>query len=197
VNIDDAFTRGQFASKTWLLDQLAKLDMDLGNVWIVCGWIGTLAYMLNRSHHGFRYDVIRSFDIDPYCAAIAETFNRTELIQNWRFKATTADAYMLSYDDHHIYTIKANGSEERLIETAHTIINTSCEHLERFDDWYANIPHGKLLVLQCSDHSDYEGHVNNMNTLDELIMRSPMTKLLFSGSLLCDLYTRHMIIGIR
>ena len=194
-SILDAFSRGQIDSKMWLINTLIRLDMDLGRIWIMCGWIGSLAYLMFKKKTYLNFDSIRSFDIDPICTDLADMLNKQEVKQDWLFKASTADVMQLQYDDHFWYTKKSDGSLERDFGSADTIINTSCEHLVDFDSWYANIPQGKLLVLQCSSHDSYEGHVNNMDSVYELASRASMKRVLYKGTLDCGTYQRHMFIG--
>ena len=55
----DCMSRGQLRSKKWLVEQLAKLDRDLGTVFLCCGWYATLATMLFESN--IKLDKIRMF----------------------------------------------------------------------------------------------------------------------------------------
>ena len=156
----DAWTNGQISSKHWLLSTLAGLDMDLGDVWILCGWVGSLAMMMNHRRPGLRHGRIRSFDVDQRCAALAESLNRPTVRDGWRFKATTMDINEISYVDFQYATERYDGSEVKLIETADTIINTSCDHMGDDSTWWDNIPAGKLVILQNNDFVDVNEHDN-------------------------------------
>ena len=68
----DCFRRGQLQSKLWLVNELKKLKLYLGTVYLCAGWYATLATMLFESK--IKLDKIRSFDIDPSCVDIAEVF---------------------------------------------------------------------------------------------------------------------------
>jgi len=197
ASILDAFSRGQIDSKIWLINTLMRLDQNLGRIWIMCGWIGSLAYLMFRKKTYLNFTSIRSFDIDPICADLADILNRQEVKQDWAFKASTADVMDLNYDDHFWYTKKSDGSMEREFGSADTIINTSCEHLQDFDSWFARIPDNKLVILQCSNHESYDGHVNSMATIYDLSYRAKFKRLFFKGSLDCGEYQRHMLIGIK
>jgi hypothetical protein len=78
-----------------------------------------------------------------------------------------------------------------------TIINTSCEHIENFADWYNLIPNGKLLVLQANDFSEVEEHLNCYENLSAFSDATPMTKILYQGTLELEKYKRFMRIGIK
>ena len=48
----DCISRGQVQSKTWLIEELQKINpkiYDLGTVFLCAGWYGTLATMLFES----------------------------------------------------------------------------------------------------------------------------------------------------
>jgi hypothetical protein len=46
INLQDLFSKGQMQSKRWLVDELSKLDLDLGLTFICAGWYGSLATFL-------------------------------------------------------------------------------------------------------------------------------------------------------
>ena len=191
----DAFSYGQLNSKLWLISQLENIDMNLGKIWIMCGWIGTLAYLMIRTDNNLKFDHIRSFDIDPYCQTLADTLNRPDVMDGWKFKASTIDVNHLSYDNFFWNTTKFNGEVERMFDSADTVINTSCEHLADFEGWFSKIPDGKLVVLQCNNSPELDGHVNNMDSLYELANRARCKRVYFKGTLDCEVYERYMLIG--
>jgi hypothetical protein len=195
VKWTDAFSNGQLNSKLWLISQLEDIDVNLGKIWIMCGWIGTLAYLMIGTDNRLKFDSIRSFDIDPFCQPLSDTLNRSAVMDGWKFKASTMDVNHLSYDNFFWNTTKFNGEVERMFDSADTVINTSCEHLSDFEGWFGKIPDGKLVVLQCNNSPDLDGHVNNMNSLYELANRARCKRVYFKGTLDCDVYERYMLIG--
>lgn len=188
----DAFSLGQLKSKLWLIDHLPD---NLGLVFICAGWYGTLAsLMFNRARN--KFDKIRSFDIDPTCAPIADNFNRSYVIDGWQFKASTMDILNMSYPTSYT-TYRANNTSVDLIETPDTIINTSCEHIHNFSAWYNKIPQGKVVILQSNDFIDVDEHVNCYQNVDHFDNSITMSKTLFVGELPLQKYTRFMKIGIK
>ena len=143
---DDCFSRGQLKSKLWIIKELSELKVDLGTVFLCAGWYATLATMLFES--GIKVDKIRSFDIDESCVDIAETFNKPWVKDNWKFKSSTKDIMDINYEFERYEVIRADGTTCPLDDTPDTIINTSCEHIENFAEWYDKIPAGKLVILQ-------------------------------------------------
>lgn len=196
IKIDnDCLSRGQLQSKLWLISELKKLDVDLGTAFLCAGWYGALATMLFESK--IPVTKIRSFDIDPSCVDIAEIFNKPWVLNNWQFKATTADIMDIDYTYYSYKTIRSNGSECDMYDRPNTIINTSCEHIENFKEWYDKIPNGVLVILQGNDYYEVPEHVNCSNDLKEFSEKSPMTTVLFEGELQLPKYVRFMKIGYR
>jgi hypothetical protein len=191
----DCFSRGQLQSKIWLINELKKLNLNLGTVFLCAGWYATLAVMLFESE--MKITKIRSFDKDPLCWKIAETFNKTWVKNDWEFKASTVDILNINYQQH-VYDV--NRFDEticKLTDSPDTIINTSCEHIEDFKSWYKKIPLDKLIVLQSNDYCEIKEHVNTYNTLEEFSESAPMNKTLFEGQLYLPKYTRFMKIGVK
>lgn len=202
---DDCFSRGQLESKLWLIRELKKLNVDLGTVFLSAGWYGTLATMIFESE--IKVDKIRSFDKDPSCWKIAETFNKPWLEDNWRFKASTVDIMEFNWTDvpapsdgtigNFYYNTNTGSKIIQMKDNPNTIINTSCEHIDNFKEWYNLIPSGKLIILQSNDYFEITEHVNCSASLAEFSMSCPMENTLFEGELFLPKYTRFMKIGYK
>lgn len=195
LELTEALSAGQVESKRWLIEELEKLDRPLGTVFVLGGWWGLLPAMLFESR--LRADRIRSFDIDAACAPVADTINRRYVMDGWKFKASTQDMLKMRYDRHTYPTKRADGSEVSLNEIPDTIINTSCEHVSGFVDWWKLIPKGKLVVLQSNNFHEPAEHVNCSATLEEFAASAPMSETLFRGELDLPDYKRFMLVGIR
>lgn len=190
---DDCFARGQLQSKAWLVKELKELDPNLGTVFLCAGWYATLSTMLFEND--FEIDKVRSFDIDPSCASIAEIFNKPWTMKDWQFKASTADIKDINYSGYTYKTLKSDASESELYDEPDTIINTSCEHIDNFSEWYDKIPEGKLVILQSNNYFEVEEHVNCSNDIEEFKAQAPCKEYLFTGTLDLGIYKRFMIIG--
>lgn len=189
-----ALNHNQTASKTWLMDALhGATGGRVGTVCIVGGWYGVLGAMLL---HDRRFDVekVLNVDIDPSCAPVAESLNRTHM-EDGKFRCLTADMYELDYRGTDWQGQGEDGG--RRSAGPDLIINTACEHLARFDEWYGRIPEGMLLALQSNDFFDYRDHVNCVPTLAAFKDQAPMAEVLFEGELKLRKYTRFMLIGRR
>jgi hypothetical protein len=193
----DCFSRGQLQSKLWLVEELKQLNVDLGTVFLCAGWYATLATMLFEKE--FKINKIRSFDIDPSCVDIAETFNKPWFMDQWRFKSITQNIMDIDYSEHTWQSwSNANNRMSYLItDIPDTIINTSCEHLSDFKGWYNKIPLGKLVIIQANDYHEIEEHINTYNTIGEFSASAPMTTTLYEGELELLKYKRFMKIGYK
>ena len=191
----DCFSRGQLKSKKWLVDKLQQCNLDLGTVFLCAGWYATLVPMIQEAN--LKFNKIRSFDLDKNVWTIAEIFNRPLVTDDWRFKAQTLDIHEIEYNDFHYSTIKSDGSIEQCKDSANTIINTSCEHIENFGEWYDKIPKGKLICLQSNNYVAIDEHVNCVSSLEEFAKQTPMSELLFEGELDLGKYKRFMRIGYK
>ena len=191
----DCFSRGQILSKTWLTNTLKELDLDLGIVYLCAGWYATVIPMFVENK--IKFTAIRSFDIDPTVWSIAEIFNKSSLLDGWKFKAQTKDIMDIDYRSHIYNTIKSNGNIEQLKDSPNTIINTSCEHVSNFTDWYNKIPSDKLVILQTNNYFEIDDHVNCSVDLDDFSRQTPMNRVLYEGELPLEKYTRFMKIGYK
>lgn len=194
-NARDAFSKGQIDSKVWLIDTLLSMGIPLGKVWILCGWIGTLGYLMLTKRVELGITSIKSFDSNPFCHELADTLNRPSVIDGWKFKASLLDVNSLGYDEFVFETVKYDGSVEKVQDTPDTLINTSCDHMGQSNAWFENIPSGKLVVLQNNDWFDNEQHDNSVPNIGDFKKMYPMSELLFEGVLECEMYNRFMLIG--
>jgi hypothetical protein len=191
----DCFSRGQLQSKIWLIDELKKLNLDLGTVFLCAGWYGILATMLFESK--LKVDKIRSFDIDSSTVDIAETFNKPWVIDEWKFKAVHLDINDIDYNSCKFNVLRKNKTICELIESPDTIINTSCEHINNFNSWYSKLPKNKLIILQANNFTELEEHVNTYKNIEDFDKATPMNEIMLCDSLQLEKYTRFMKIGYK
>jgi len=200
--LGDALSQGQIKSKQWLLNKIKGID--LGTVFICAGWYGILATMMFENENVY-VDKIRSFDIDDSCWKIAEDFNKPWVDNKWQFKATTLDIYSFNWSDssapsdgtigNFYYDTIAQNKTIQMRDNPDTFINTSCEHIENFEDWFNLIPAGKLVVLQTNNYFELPEHVNCVKDINEFKQQAPLSNIIYEGCLELEKYTRYMLIG--
>ena len=187
------------------MNELQKTKVDLGTVFLCAGWYATLSVMLFES--SIKVDKIRSFDIDPKCAKIAEVFNKPWFEDNWRFKASNVDIMDFDWSEvpapsdgtigNFYYMTDSNSKQVQMRDNPDTIINTSCEHIPNFTEWYNKIPVGKLVVLQSNNYFEVDEHVNCSVDLEDFSRQTSMSSTLYEGELQLEKYTRFMKIGYK
>ena len=196
ANFSAALSWGQLKSKRWLFSELEKINPVLGTVYLCAGWYGTLAAMLFNS----KLDIqkIRSFDIDESCMPIADAVNKSQMIDEWKFKSITQDILDINYEKHTwaVWSVKNDRMSTPISDIPNTIINTSCEHIFDFDEWFDKIPKGKLVILQSNNYFELPEHVNCVKNLDKFKEKCPMETILYEGVLELEKYNRFMVIGI-
>ena len=187
----DAWSIGQTRSKLWLCEELEKLQpKHFGNatIWILGAWYATTAFFL-FCRNRLQIEHIRSFDLDPLNAEVAESLNKAWVQDNSRFKAFVANIEELNYQSSELYQSTC----------PNIVVNTACEHMAS-KQWFNIIPHGRVMVLQ-STHLEHHDHVSRVTSAEELKEQLPLTKLLYSGTLTIEephrTYQRFMTIGIK
>ncbi len=171
----DCLSKGQLYSKLWVIKELKKLNLNLGNIHLYCGWYGIIADMLISN---IELNKIRSFDIDPECEKIADDINIQHVINKWKFKAYTKDI-------NNFKKVKAD-----------TIINLSCEHMKD-NNWFEKIQEDKYVILQNNNFIKIKDHINCVYGVGDMIIKYPLKQVYFAGELNLVDYKRFMIIGIK
>lgn len=173
--VRDCFSSGQIISKIWLTTMLNQQGLLMRKNVIICGgWFGTLSRLILEASYGSK---VTSLDIDPRCKVIAERFNR-QYKDIERFDAVEADMYSYDYTPFDV------------------IVNTSSEHIPSISNWIEQIPKGRSIVLQSNNAFDVPDHVNCVNSVQELVEKTGLTKVFFAEQLVFPMYTRYMVGGV-
>lgn len=190
VDLDiDAFASSQIQSKLWLVKTLEKtlqehepIEHDRGyKIWILAGWYGLVNFLL-QVRSNIRIDQVRSFDVDPSCAGIADRINSLWVWKNWQFKAEVYDINELNYNN-----------------PPDIVVNSSVEHMA-LDLWWGKIPTGTVVCLQASD-MDHDDHVNKFHSTHDMLVSYPLSDLYYEGVKRFEYddfsFHRFMIIGVK
>ncbi len=188
ARFEEALSKGQATSKVWALEQIKRLDLNLNSAIVLCGWYGLLPNLLLNA--GF--ESVVNIDIDFECEPLAKRLN-LEAYHSDKFQAVTRDIFDLDYQNFDISFHSGN----KQVQQFDLLINTSCEHISNFKQWYEMIPEGQLVLLQSNDFFACDEHVNCVNSTAEFRDQTPMQKRLFSGALPLEKYTRYMVIGYK
>mgnify|MGYP001324908671 CR=1 FL=1 len=186
-----AFSKGQLASKSWLLEKLHKINwrhQPNSDIVVILGsWIGAMVEPLHKT-----FDIERIYGIDTDAIAIekSEKLNQKFVQDKWKYKGVVHNVDLLECDNMQFET-----SGELINCKPNWIINTSCEHIKDFDQWYSKIPAGKLVILQSNNYYSIEEHVNCVDDNLHFEQMAPLSEVYFAGDLPLEKYTRYMRIG--
>ena len=186
-----AFSKGQLASKSWLLEKLHKINwrhQPNSDIVVILGsWIGAMVEPLHKT-----FDIERIYGIDTDAIAIekSEKLNQKFVQDKWKYKGVIHDVDLLECDNMQFET-----SGELINCKPNWIINTSCEHMSTL--WYDTVDNDQLIIMQTNNSEEFDGHINPCYTLDEMQEKYPLSKTLFVGALETPAYTRYMQIGYK
>ena len=169
-SIINSLNDNQEQSKNWLIEKSGQfLSMLIEpKIVVLAGWYGNLANKLTQ----FSNHKITSIDIDEECKTIGK-----KLYDNVRFK-----------------TEDINNTD---VNNYNVVVCTSCEHIKDFNTIYDKITKGSLVILQSNNYKDVKEHVNCKDSLTDFISSIKVEKLLYSGEIHFEKFTRFMIIGIK
>jgi hypothetical protein len=183
-----AFSKGQLASKSWLLENLYwHREIENPTVAILGSWIGTLVEPLHKHLH---IDRIYGIDTDAEAIEKSEKLNQKFVQDEWKYKGVVHDVNMLDCSNMEFET----GGELIQIKPD-WIINTSCEHMNT--GWFDTVDKDQLIIMQTNDSPDFEGHINPVASLKDMESMYPLSNSLYSGQLKTPVYTRFMQIGYK
>lgn len=185
----DAFSKGQLASKSWLLEKLFKcVTYDKEYTVAVLGcWVGSIIQPLFNVANIKR---VYGLDINPAAIELAERFNQRYVQDSWKFKGVVADASTQCTSNMLFET-----SGELIQVTPSLVINTSCEHMDTH--WFDTADSEQLIAMQTNDSEGYAGHINTCKSIEEMFEKYPMRKRMYAGIMRTPAYTRFMQIGYK
>ena len=183
-----AFSKGQLASKSWLLEKLYyNTEKNNPTVAILGSWIGALVEPL---HKHFKIERIYGIDTDAEAIEKSEKLNRQFVQDSWKYKGVVHDVDLLDCGEMEFQT-----SGELINVKPNWIINTSCEHMSTL--WYDSVDRDQLIIMQTNDSEEFEGHINICKSVDDMMNKYPLSNTLYVGELITPAYTRYMQIGYK
>ena len=225
--IGDALSQGQIKSKQWLLKKLKGIDLgivficagwygtlatmmfedeniyvdkirsfdiddscwkiaeDLNEPWKADNWVFKATTL----------DIVSFFTNGYYSDKDTTVINKITNIDNtWSLEEKEKPDTNKTY---HYYTINVKGEPKLCQEVPDTIINTSCEHIEKFTEWFNAIPRDKLVVLQSNNYFEIDDLINCVKNITEFKQQAPLSNIIYEGELQFEKYTRFMLIGYK
>ena len=225
--IGDALSQGQIKSKQWLLSKIKGIDLgivficagwygtlatmmfedeniyvdkirsfdiddscwkiaeDLNEPWKADNWVFKATTL----------DIVSFFTNGYYSDKDTTVINKiTNLDNTWSLEDKEKSDTNKTY---HYYTINVKGEPKLCQEVPDTIINTSCEHIEKFTEWFNAILKDKLVVLQSNNYFEIDDHINCVKNITEFKQQAPLSNIIYEGELELEKYTRFMLIGYK
>lgn len=176
-----ALNPDQVPSKMWLIEHLAgSVPLEGSRILVVGGWFGVLPLLLQCLYPSWRIrtDLI---DLDPAACEVASIL----------LKGVVEDATITCGDANDV----DYGGFRRAPRSI--VVNTVCEHMSDFVDWFGRVPPGQAIALQSNDHRGCPEHTNCVASLEELEAQAPLSKTRFRGTLPLASFRRFMLIGYR
>ncbi len=177
-SLEGSFTADLVFSKLWLIRELAKIQPQVGTMYVLGAWYGNLAVLLTL-YPRIQVNEIINVETDP------EFLKSSRRILN-QVGASNVE-YMLK---------DANDLDYRQLDSDGVVVNTSLTDMKG-TDWFGNIPEGTLVALQARDHDPNR----EFRSPEDIQQRFPLSQVLYSGGLELEdpetEYTRFMTIGVK
>ena len=181
----DSMNESQLVSKMWLVEELSNLNVKPVNISLLAGWFAQ--YIVPLLYDNFEsIEWIENFEMDRDIKSLAYKFNT-------RYKKE--DKYKVS-----IRNVMFGNLISLSSPTFDTVINCSCEHMypmSKFKELKnTGVNDDALYILQSSNDTQYDDHINCVNDADELADQANLAEILYAGEkLLPNGMTRFMVIG--
>ena len=181
----DSMNESQLGSKMWLVQELLNLNIKPINISLLAGWFAQ--YTVPLLIDNFKtIEWIENFEMDRGIKNVAYKFNK-------RYK-----------DDKKYKVSIKNVMFDNLVSLSSpnfdTVINCSCEHMYPMSKFRelsnTGVNNNTLYVLQSSDDTQYDDHINCVNDADELAEQANLIDVMYAGKkLLPNGMIRFMVIG--
>lgn len=196
--LNDALSRSQIKSKTWLVEELSNIDTNYDSVLVMAGWFGQIKNIYDKR---LTYAKMRVAELDKQaCETSDYVFNLSNL-ENYKVKSVNVDINNLILHKNGYEWMVENfregtGYSEKFLPNL--IINTSAEHMK--EDWFFQIKFKDLesdpiVAIQSNNLFDIPEHINCVHSVDHMKKKFPMQEILYEGELQLKGYKRVMLIG--
>ena len=181
----DSMNESQLVSKLWLVEELSNLNVKPVNISLLAGWFAQ--YIVPLLYDNIEsIEWIENFEMDRDIKRVAYKFNT-------RYKKE--DKYKVS-----IRNVMFGNLISLSSPTFDTVINCSCEHMYPMSKFRklknTGVDDNALYILQSSNDTQYDDHINCVNDADELADQANLIDILYAGKkLLPNGMTRFMVIG--
>lgn len=178
-DIINSVNENQLTGKQWLAEELIPFLNKDDKIFIAGPWYGLAALMICEN-----FDTnlqIKLCDIDP----LAEYFAKNFFCKNSKYpniSYLTGEALECYLEKYYMYDV---------------VINTSCEHMEKYDVKLMASTKNKdsIIAFQSNNYHSVDSHINTSNSLEEFIEYLDLKEVLYSGVKKLESCDRYMVIG--
>ena len=169
----------QLWCKKWLIRKLIEVPRDFENIHLYGGWFGYP--IIDYLDKNYKIKSLLNIDFDRTATRTCNRFSEFYFMHNY-VKSLYADVSQVSGD----------------FKNIDLVINTSSEHMPDLPELIKNKSYNETCVfaIQSNNMFHLEEHVNCVNSADELVKKSKLSQVLYSGKMMFDNYERYMVIGI-
>lgn len=180
----DSFSQSQVESKTWLVDSLSLITDQAtykigARIQLFGGWNGILiTRLLTQNIPNIKR--IHNIDLDEKSIKVFRRYR--EFTNDNRLESTCGDVR----------------TPHKFDRGADIVIDTSSEHMPNLPEMIKDKQYKPecLFALQSNNMFHVEDHINCVNSEQELIEKSELSKVVYRGSLdMPNGYKRFMVIG--
>jgi hypothetical protein len=186
----ESFYHGLIKSKLWLCKEIETVIvreyLNESNLHILGCWDNLLAFML-LTRKPELYSTVYGYDIDSEAID-----NANKVCDMWKYESPKVYNYVQDVNDYDYST-----------HTNSIFINCSIDQMDN-NKWYDTVPNNSLVCVQTTDMTDpkFPWYIKQpTNSLDELIDKFNLSKLLYSGEKRMPYkesgFNRFMIIGYK
>jgi hypothetical protein len=186
----ESFYHGLVKSKLWLCKEIETVIvrecLNESNLHILGCWDNLLAFML-LTRKPELYSTVYGYDIDPKAID-----NANKVCDMWKYESPKVYNYVQDVNDYDYST-----------HTNSIFINCSIDQMNN-NKWYETVPYNSIVCIQTTNMTDPEFPwyiKQSTNSLDELIDKFNLSKLLYSGEKHMPYkeskFNRYMIIGCK
>jgi hypothetical protein len=196
--LNDALSRSQIKSKTWLVEELAKISTNYDHVMVLAGWFGQIKSIYDKR---LTYAKMRIVELDKNACETSDYIFNLSNLENHKVKSVNADINNLTLHKNGYEWLVENFREnnnytEKFLPNL--IVNTSAEHMA--EDWFFQIKFKELesdpiVAIQSNNLFDIPEHINCVHSVDHMKKKFPMREILYEGELQLKGYKRVMLIG--
>lgn len=169
----------QLWCKKWLIRKLIEVPRDFENIHLYGGWFGyPIIDYLDKT---YKIKSLLNIDFDRTATRTCNRFSKFYFTHNY-------------VNSLYANVLEVSGNFKNI----DLVINTSCEHMPDLPKLIENKSYSRSCVfaIQSNNLFEIDDHTNCVNSKEELIEKSGLNKILFSGSQNMETYSRFMVIGL-